>query len=336
MKTTKGRPHRPHQDDGDDSNTDFAENTIDAGGLEETNKVSETEMDEQSRAPTAAPDAMPSDLFEKEKRLISINAITIDPQLQMRASEHDEDYITELSEAFRKKPLQNGVIIFQDPQGIMWLADGHARVEAHRRLGAAEIPASVRLGDFRDAWRFALKANSRHGARRTKADIRRCVETALSDNEMHSWTSGKIARACAVSPRTVQIIRKEHRGANDTQVPEVREGSDGKMYRTKKGAAEPHGAATEDGPRPNAGADHADDPTKATRGPGPVKPRTPKAIDQDLSWIEKHSSLLRERMDRVLNDVRVGAKPTRDITPLRALREELNEAIRVFEASGTV
>lgn len=304
---------------------------------------------ERAPALSALPDAASPSGPEKEEMSVSVDAITIDPRLQMRADRHDEDYIEDLVRSFRKKPPRNGVTIFRDPQGIMWLADGHARVEAHRRLGATEILASVRNGGFRDAWKFALKANSRHGARRTKADIRLCVETALADAEMHSWSAGKIARACAVSPRTVQVIRKKLTGANDAQVPELREGADGKMYRTKKGASARERVVDAGGNPPNAGADHADteradaDHADADRAapattvrqrPNPVSARTPAAIDQDLSWIEKHSLRLRERVSRVLNEVRIGAKPARDIAPLRALRDELDEAIRAFEAGS--
>jgi hypothetical protein len=43
--------------------------------------------------------------------------------------------------------------------------------------------------------------------RRSNADKRRAVETLLADPEWMTWSDNAIAKACAVSPRTVSAIR---------------------------------------------------------------------------------------------------------------------------------
>mgnify|MGYP002381676737 CR=1 FL=1 len=161
--------------------------------------------------------------------------LVLDPGLQMRADNHSQGYIAELAEVCRAgKPLPP-VVVFRDPEsGAMRLVDGHARVEAHQRAEMSDVLAVVHDGGRRDAFEHALGVNATHGARRTRADLRKAVEAALADPAMVKWSSIRIADVCRCSDRYVDGVRRELAGPERSDLPEVRVGKDGKSYPAKK------------------------------------------------------------------------------------------------------
>jgi len=80
-----------------------------------------------------------------------------------------------------------------------FLGEGFHRVMAYQRDGREYIDADLRHGTKRDAIKFSLSANSTHGLRRTNADKRKSVTTALDDREWGSLPAREIARMCDVS-----------------------------------------------------------------------------------------------------------------------------------------
>ena len=76
-----------------------------------------------------------------------------------------------------------------------WAGDGFHRHAAHVRNGAVEIEADVREGTQRDAVMFSLSANEAHGLRRTQADKRNAVLTALADPEWSKLSGREIEKS---------------------------------------------------------------------------------------------------------------------------------------------
>ena len=99
------------------------------------------------------------------------------------------------------------------------------------------------MSDDRDALRLALRENATHGQRRTNADKRKAVETALMDEEWGAKSDREIAGLCAVSHMTVNRVREELGAAGRlSQSDKPILGKDGRStdgYRKPKPAAPP-------------------------------------------------------------------------------------------------
>lgn len=97
--------------------------------------------------------------------------------LQIRA-EINPDVVREYAE----EETERGAVfppftVFRDSSGAFWLADGFHRLAAAKRNGRQKIAADVRDGEYLDALKFALLANTEHGLRRTNADKAKAVLT---------------------------------------------------------------------------------------------------------------------------------------------------------------
>jgi hypothetical protein len=98
------------------------------------------------------------------------------------------------------------IVVFFDSADY-WLADGWHRFLAHKRLGMLSIQEDVKLGDKRDAMKYALGANYSHGLPRTNADKRKAVTIALADEEWSKLPSREIAGMCKVSHNLVAEMK---------------------------------------------------------------------------------------------------------------------------------
>lgn len=136
---------------------------------------------------------------------IPLGAVRINGGTQSRV-ELNQATIAEYVELIRTSVDLPPVITFFDGS-TFWLADGFHRFNAHLDAGAIEIASEIRTGTQRDAILFSVGANASHGLRRTNEDKRRAVMTLLNDPEWSTWSSEAIAKACAVSPRTVSGMR---------------------------------------------------------------------------------------------------------------------------------
>ena len=100
------------------------------------------------------------------------------------------------------------LVVFFDGE-FYWLADGFHRHAAHVKNGDVEIDADVREGSKLDAIKFSLSANETHGLRRTQADKRNAVLTALASPEWKELSGREIAKLCNVSHDLVARVKRE-------------------------------------------------------------------------------------------------------------------------------
>lgn len=157
-------------------------------------------------------------------RKLPIDAINATGGTQSRA-ELNQATVAEYAEAVGQDAEFPPVVVFSDGAGGgNWLADGFHRYHAHRAAGLAEIICDIRVGTRRDAVLFSVGANASHGLRRTNEDKRNSVETLLRDPEWATWSNNAIAKACAVSDKTVASYRADHlrKSEDDTVVPTTR------------------------------------------------------------------------------------------------------------------
>jgi uncharacterized ParB-like nuclease family protein len=142
--------------------------------------------------------------------ILELTKIRIDSGTQSR-QEISEEVVAEYHEALEDGQDLPAVTVFFD--GLSYfLADGFHRYFAHKRSNREMIECEVEQGTVRDALKFSLSANSKHGLRRTQADKRKAVLAALNDVEWSELPSRDIGQMCAVSHVFVQKIRKELSG----------------------------------------------------------------------------------------------------------------------------
>ena len=122
------------------------------------------------------------------------------------------DYAQAMASGVKFPPIT----VFYDGEHY-WLADGFHRLAAHVKNSDVEIDADVREGSKLDAIKFSLSANETHGLRRTQADKRNAVLTALADPEWKELSGGEIAKLCDVSHDLVARVKRETSAViNDT------------------------------------------------------------------------------------------------------------------------
>lgn len=137
-------------------------------------------------------------------REIAISKIRTDG-LQMRV-EMNEAAVAEYAELMAGGAVFPPVVLFLDAAGAYWLADGFHRLEAAKRGGRRTVAADVRRGEWIDALRYALHANSGHGMRMTNADKRHALEVAWRERERlfgGEPSNALLAEVCGVSRQTV-------------------------------------------------------------------------------------------------------------------------------------
>jgi FtsZ-binding cell division protein ZapB len=100
-----------------------------------------------------------------------------------------------------------------------FLADGFHRIMAYQRDGREFIDSHLKGGTLRDAVKFSLGANSTHGLKRSQADKRKSVTTALDDHEWGKLSAREIARMCDVSHTFVGEIVAERNGTTKKAKP---------------------------------------------------------------------------------------------------------------------
>ncbi len=169
---------------------------------------------------------------------VALETLRLDGDTQPRVS-FDRDTISSYQE--RMSDRGDGVIV--DPEGhewaaitvfddgqTQWLADGFHRVHAARALGLTRFQAEIMAGEVRDAVRYSLSVNERHGLKRAQADRRNAVTRALRDPVWGKHSSRDIARLCAVSDFLVRTVRRELEGVGEIEASAERVGQDGKVH----------------------------------------------------------------------------------------------------------
>lgn len=137
--------------------------------------------------------------------LVEISKIRRDGGTQSRAEVNREtviDYAAAMKDGDAFPPVK----LFYDGKDY-WLADGFHRIEATIEFGSSVIKADVHQGTQRDAILDSVGANSKHGLRRSRDDMRRAIQVLLKDNTWSKWSDREIARRVGCDHKTVAAER---------------------------------------------------------------------------------------------------------------------------------
>lgn len=146
---------------------------------------------------------------------LNVSDIRTDGGTQPRAA-IDENVVNEYAESLEDGVVFPPIVAFFD--GVdTWLADGFHRLLAHVRNGVEKIGVELRSGTKDDAILYSLGANSSHGLRRTNADKRKAVLTALEHPKFSQWPDTKIAKACGVSHTFVAACRSPEKAKKQAE-----------------------------------------------------------------------------------------------------------------------
>lgn len=219
-------------------------------------------------------------------REIFISNVRRDGGTQARTG-NSEETVALYAEAMRELRWQwteeNAVVIFHDPEDQYWLADGFHRVEAALRAGWPTIRARVNSGTRRDAILYATGANAQHGLRRSRADVRRAIETLLRDEEWVQWSDRAISRKVRCDDKTVASVRAElTASAEIPQIDERTVSRNGSTYQQAAARAAPPPVSSTDPLAAVAEALRRGDTSAAyaaARAAGPHYARAMAAVD---------------------------------------------------------
>jgi len=167
---------------------------------------------------------------------LPVSEIRLDYALQTRAA-IDSAVVTEYAEAMSNGAFFPPIDVYKIGDHHV-VADGFHRFQAHQHNGDATIPVIVHPGGRDAAIKHALKANDKHGLKRTNADKRRAVEIALK--EFDDLSDSAIAQMCGVSQPFVGSLRPKQPitvigSPTETPTsPPARKGLDGKVRKAPK------------------------------------------------------------------------------------------------------
>lgn len=258
---------------------------------------------------------------------VKLSEIRIDGGTQARAS-LDEATVADYADAIKDGEQFPPVVAFFDG-AAHWLADGFHRFHAHRNAGSDEIAADVRSGTSRDAKRFSLSANDRHGLRRSNEDKRRAVEIALADEEWGAWSDREIAKLCSVGHQMVGRLRSERDKLTGRATSErtytTKHGTTAQMDTAKIGKAAVPVAAEQTPPAPQD-----DREQQATPAAQPPKPKPAPQPAQTL-----YNGLPAEdRINELLDEVKALESDNAELKAKLATFERLELMYRDWTEGG--
>jgi hypothetical protein len=225
---------------------------------------------------------------------IAIDLIRIDAGTQFRAA-INQDRVTDYAELFdgsKDWPFDSACEVYFD--GVEYfLVDGFHRYFAAIRVKRASLSCIVHSGTQRDAIKYALSANARHGLHRSNEDKRKAVYFALADEEWRMLSSRAIAEMCGVGHAFVNNIRSESSVVHGIQDSEKRTGKDGRSFNATKPKADPKPepkdepeAEDDDAPTYAQTADHWQDVDDQPSEPEQAE--TPQALIAPIQAVATH------------------------------------------------
>lgn len=159
---------------------------------------------------------------------LSMKALgTPDVRLQGRVKHLDVNHCHWLDKQRQLSGSLSPVVVFEDEDDTLRLADGFHRHDVYRRAGLASIPAYVIKGGFDEAAQFAAMCNRRSNLGKTPDDFRKSVEILLDVEECREWSICRIARHIGISGPTVSRTRAAYFAARKLPFPGTVERSDG-------------------------------------------------------------------------------------------------------------
>ena len=175
---------------------------------------------------------------QREHAPIALSALRLDGGTQPR-ERFDEEILREYAERMElddrglvidpSHQIWEPIVVVEDGSEL-WLADGFHRVRAARSRDLETFQARVLVGTRRDAIKYSLSANARHGLRRSSADKRRAVQRALEDEQWRGLSARALAQLCAVSDFTIRKVRGELEERGELKPAGERLGADGKLH----------------------------------------------------------------------------------------------------------
>jgi hypothetical protein len=159
--------------------------------------------------------------------VVNIDAIIMDSTTQARGMNRSQ--VSEYAELMQDGIVFPPIVVFQDEEYQLWLADGFHRVAAAVQGGFTKINAVIFAGSQREAILYSLgPANNAHGLALTRQERRERVIKMLQDDEWCKWSDREIAKHCGVSHPTVAQIRRD-----TGKVSSERVGADGRTQFVK-------------------------------------------------------------------------------------------------------
>jgi hypothetical protein len=151
---------------------------------------------------------------------VEISAITIDERIQVRVGglnpEIVERYATVMKESELGYDAFEPIVLFQTADGKKLLSSGFHRVGAAQKAEFTKVRALTRMGEFEDAYWFAITDNLAHGLQLTRADQKESLRRLLGygihleqSATYRTWSSRKLAGLIGVSHPTIETWRQE-------------------------------------------------------------------------------------------------------------------------------
>jgi len=272
--------------------------------------------------------------------VLDLDLIRIDGGTQSRV-ELNQETVAEYAEAYKAGAEMPPVIVYFDGTD-RWLADGFHRYFGAKAAGLSQIYENVIPGTLRDAIKYSLGTNGAHGLRRTNADKRKAVLTALNDDEWSALPHREIADICKVSREYVARLSSEAEASSKRSQDAVRvvhrqgrtyEQDTSNIGKTKPAA--PQGKPQQ-GPKAEAlraeikAAMHKDDAEQAIGQVAELEQRV-TALTEQLTGAMAAKAELQAEYDSVVKILDAGdqlaaalleAKTARDLS--RVLQERIN------------
>jgi len=141
--------------------------------------------------------------------VLKLDQVRSDGGTQSRAG-LDMDVVMDYADQMENGAHFPPIIVFYDGT-TYWLADGFHRLEARRQGGMTNIAADIRQGDRRDALRYSLGANDKHGLPRNAQDYRRAYQCAVDNDLCKPDDTAAVQKLLNCSRRWSQTLTREAR-----------------------------------------------------------------------------------------------------------------------------
>lgn len=164
--------------------------------------------------------------------MLDVTLIRTDGGTQPREA-IDLELAAEYADAMKRGDLLPPISVTYDGEHY-WLTDGFHRLDAAKAIGRERITAQVLQGTKRDAQWRSLAANSKHGKRRSRADLQRAIRRVLLDEEWCKKSDSAIARHLGCTDKTVGKYRAEMELTSEIPKSAERIGADGRSINTAK------------------------------------------------------------------------------------------------------
>lgn len=265
---------------------------------------------------------------------VSIEKVVIEDSISPRSG-LDDELIAQLEEVLNEKGWLPPLTAFQ-MGGRLVLADGLHRLLAHQRHGSTHVQIERHHGPLREAELFALFANTRHGRRLSREEVRASIRKWLNDDEFKLATNTEIAQLCHCSPPTVAKVRKEREQVGEIGSQSVRRfrrgGRDVQMNTRNLGRKAADKAEQQS--EPSVGSDDDDQPDLLKRVPTRPSGTSKPPRERPARGAQRVGELL----DRIEEGIDEWKEPAKFVQALnsgasdRTFRRQFEKCARWFES----